>query len=243
MMNKVLAIVLCLMLAASTANAQRGGVVGPPPQANKVEVVGQTAYHGSNLLNQLVSVPADDSGKWQVLVFCGPNCPPCERLKADLKSNQDLKTLASEDGSGWAHLNVYEVAPAQQWRYADFQIKSYPTIVVTPPTTSTQFEYIAVYRKEGYSGDAAGLAEDITHAITRYAEQCCPKPTPDNPAPVKPVLPSGLPNFPPKGIDTAIDSVYVFSWMKAIDLKTIVLFVGAIFGTIWVLRNVQLKDK
>ena len=111
---------------------------------------------GSSVIGDIAAaVPSDDAGRWQVLLFVGPNCAPCEALKRDMAGNANLRSIAAADGSGWGHLLVYDQAQAsQRYRFADYQVSQTPTLVITPPPRTKQWPYIQAFRRTGYDGQA-----------------------------------------------------------------------------------------
>jgi hypothetical protein len=165
-----------LIAALGPLCADAGGVTGGPFRTNKVEQVGKDVVHGEGVAGQLASVPDDDAGKWQVLLFTGPNCAPCNALKAAFSSNQNLRALAADDNSAWAHLQVYDASnESQKFRLKDYEVTQFPTLVVTTPVGAKLCPYVQVYRTEGFDGDADGLAQRMVEAITAFATKYPPR--------------------------------------------------------------------
>jgi hypothetical protein len=198
---------LAAVCAFSGADAMAGGVLGGPFDKNQAELVGVNTVRGSGIAGQLSQVPDDDSGKWQVLLFTQPNCPPCVALKRAFAEHPGLKALASADGSGWATLNIYDSAsPSQAYRFKDYEITSFPTVVITTPVASKQFPYIQIARYESYGGDAEDFASTAAEAITRFAAKYPPREVvaqlpADQASSNSNAYPMYQPGYPPNGHD------------------------------------------
>lgn len=161
---------------AAPDHAHAQGVVGTFTK-NAVEKTGQPDAVSSPWLTEALSaIPADDSGKWQVLVFTSPKCPDCDRLKADFAANPALKALASEDGKGWAHLTAYSMASkSQHFRFQDWDVAQTPVVCVTPPPNSRIWPYYEVARRTGYKTKPDELARELVDAIGAYARRFGPQ--------------------------------------------------------------------
>jgi hypothetical protein len=170
-------VAICLVWFLPRVTPAPCGVTGGPFTDNKVEEVGKNAVHGHGVAGQLAVVPDDDAGKWQVLLFTGPACAPCNAIKAAFANNANLRSLAADDNSAWAHLNIYDSASeSQKFRFTDYEVTQYPTLVVTTPVGTKLCPYVQVFRAEGYDGDADGLAQRMVEAITAFAAKYPPKP-------------------------------------------------------------------
>jgi len=208
---------VCVLLAFMASSATAQGVVQLANEIPRVEIVGQQMWAGPSIMSELVGVPAEDT-KWQVLVFTGKDCAPCEKVKADFSTDANLKAIAE-----WADLWIYTPdQSSQQFRYKEYEVKQYPTIVLTTPPNTKRFEYVQVFRQEGYDGKPDVLAEKIVAAIKLFdAKVSRPHPRPSVPEPkptptpdVKPLIPQ-LPNFPPE----VKPSFNIFSWFSG-DILT-----------------------
>jgi len=212
---------------AATPAADAQGVVGTFQNNTITKTAQPDAVSSPWPTDALSEIPADDSGKWQVILFTSPNCPPCDNLKADFAKHPALKALASDTEKAWAHLTVYSItAKSQQFRFQDWDVMQTPVVCVTPPPNSRTWPYYEVARRTGYNGQPDQLAHELVDAIATYARRFGPataaaepppppierdrRPQPDQgqddpppaPPPPRPTPqirpgPNILPNFPP----------------------------------------------
>jgi len=148
----------------------------------------------------LASLPPDDAGKFHLILFAGPGCPPCEQLKRDFEADPNLAALKA--WANWHEYNWQETS--QRHRFTAYKVTTFPTLVIVPPRGSTQYPYTYVERMSGYNGDRAGLfqrlAEKLRAFCQRFRPQRDPLPIPDGPPgplpDTRPVVSTPIPDLP-----------------------------------------------
>lgn len=215
MFRVVLAFGVLLFATSVEAQTKTGGALEPTVLKSEVRL---TAHGGSDI------PPTDDSGKWFVSFFTTPNCAACIELKSDLKNDTPLLLL-----SKWAHVNSYDMSRvSQRFRFADYKIKEFPTIVVTPPPGG-KYPYCYVLRETGYDGNSESLVERITGAVIKFRSlhgednwavipdtPPMPVPTPPTPGPTP---------APPAPVETESELLLVVddsSWSEEMKGKAVV---------------------
>lgn len=159
------------------------GQKDPPPQVDVDAVMrlGSLVQHidgtyrdgPDDVFAQAMAPPADDSGKWFISVVSMQACPACVKLKADWKTNDQLRSLAKPEPENqkesWAHFNVYDKDDkSQQWRWASIKVTGFPTVLVQPPRNGSFGDPKTVVYQGTYGGTPDKLAAAIRDAIKRY---------------------------------------------------------------------------
>ena len=171
-------LLLAAAIAAATFSPKRAdaqGVVGNFT-TNAVTKTGDDPTVASTwFAAALGEIPADDSGKWQVIIFDCPNCPPCQKLVEDFKSHPALKALAQEGKDGWAQLTIYNSGnKGQKFRFEQWDVTETPVLTITPPPNSRTWPYYAVSRHTGYDGKPEELARTLITEISLYTRRFGP---------------------------------------------------------------------
>jgi len=136
---------------------------------NMAELVGvgeDVGAAGDTRRRWLASLPRDDSGDWWIIVFTTPNCAACKTLLRDFDDNAELAALKD-----WGKFVTFDTSQqSQRYRFANYKIERYPTLVVVPPANSKKYPFCYVVRKTGYDGRPGDLAEYICDCIYGFAD-------------------------------------------------------------------------
>lgn len=240
---------LCVLLAAGS------NVLAQTPEVDQAEVLrlgnmvqvvgdGARASAETDSYVEALGPPASDADKWFISVVSMRGCAGCERLKKDWGTSPWLLALANpaDAKQSWAHYTVYDKDDrSQQWRLANIQVTTYPTILVQPPRSGKYGDGSTVVYQGVYGGDPEKLAREITQAIRQYVSklqsrpvavegetgqvgvdppwQPVPKVDPWQPSP-QPVFPSPAndPTIPPPPAPAAPTVVPAFPWSSVLTL-------------------------
>lgn len=99
----------------------------------------------------------------RIIFFTQDGCLPCERLKTDFESKNELYNLISKQSDGTTLFTIESVditKRLQMVKWRSFGVKSTPTLIVLPPK-----EDDVLYKKVGYAGDYRALSEEILNAV------------------------------------------------------------------------------
>jgi hypothetical protein len=127
----------------------------------------------------LMQPPADDSDKWFFTLVTTKGCAACDRLKADFANSPELKAWVDtvDYQRSWAHWQAVDVNDnTQQWRWANFKPRVFPTLIVQPPYNGSWGDpHTVVFLREGYDGKPAALDKAIRAALSMYGRKVHPQ--------------------------------------------------------------------
>jgi len=136
---------------------------------NMAELVGvgeDVGAAGDTRRRWLASLPRDDSGDWWIIVFTTPNCAACKTLLQDFDDHADLAALKD-----WGKFVQFDTSQkSQRFRFENYKIDRFPTLVVVPPANSKKYPFCYVVRKTGYDGRPGDLAEHLCDCIYGFAD-------------------------------------------------------------------------
>jgi len=98
-------------------------------RGNMVVRTGEHESADDAVVTEALSPPADDSGKWFVVIFSQRGCAPCEQLKRDWNSSPELQAWArpGDPKQSWAHYTEFRTDDGSQlFRKQRYKIQSTP---------------------------------------------------------------------------------------------------------------------
>lgn len=125
------------------------------------------------LLTSAMGPPVDDSHKWFVTVITQKNCPPCDKLLADIGAGKMRAWVDARDAKqSWAHFNVYDLNDAtQKHRWEKIRVRGTPTIIVQPPRNGDFGKPSnVVFQQTGYQ-DSEALTVGMRDAMLAYVRK------------------------------------------------------------------------
>lgn len=178
-----------LMILAGCLPCQAGdGKSGnlPPIAIHEIERRGNAVRElGSSIqaseadaVIEALAPPASDADKWYVTLVVQPNCPPCERLKADLISSPALKAWVDVQSPKDSHVH-YQARNVSDATQAGWLVSlkerldegGFPAIVIQPPRSGEYGDAKTVVAMiHGYDGNAKALVAKLRDKVAAYVK-------------------------------------------------------------------------
>ena len=134
-------------------------------------------FHGAadSPLGDVLSPPADDSHKFYITLVLERGNKACDQLRWDFENKLRGWANPRDYQKSWSHFQVVQIEDkTQDWRWANYRPKKFPTIIVQPPFNESWGDpHTVIFSQEGYS-QPEDLDKKMRAAFMQFAKVAQP---------------------------------------------------------------------